>query len=343
MVVGAGAIGILLGGFLAHGGHQTAFVEPAVFAQKLKEQGLTLDNEQHTFSVTGVPVYRTPEEIPEETYQLLILAVKAYDMIPALNAILPHKEKFEHVMVPQNGLGNEEKVSAFFRSEKIISAALTIPVSVTSPGEIKLAKKGGLGLAGFSSPAYLNQVSQAFRDGGLFTRTYRDWQPMKWSKLLLNIMGNATSAILAISPGEVFSHPRMVEIEKAAFNEGVTVMKAKRIARVNLPGYSLKLLENLFALLPAEILVHLMQKPMSKSRGSKMPSLYLDTQGKKSEIGVLNGGIVQAGKELGIPTPANLTLTQVLEGIMNGELRREEFKNQPQQLWREYIKRKGVS
>jgi len=343
LVVGAGAIGSLLGGFLAHGGFPVAFIEPAAFAQQLAEQGLILHNHSRTIKVSGFPVYRDPGDLPQESYQLMILAVKAYDIIPTLNALLPYREKFEQILVPQNGLGNEERVAAFFPPERIISAAITIPVGILRPGEIKLAKKGGLGLSGYAPNAKITAVKTAFLHSGLTTHAYANWQAMKWSKLLLNILGNASCAILSLSPGEVYSHARMVEIEQAAFNEAIAVMKAKKIPRIALPGYSLKLLENLFAWLPPELLSKVMSKPMNKSRGSKMPSLYLDLQGTKSEIGVLNGAIVQAGKETGIATPANLTLTQILEQIMKGDLNRNEFKGQPEKLWLEYLKRKGIS
>jgi 2-dehydropantoate 2-reductase len=73
---------------------------------------------------------------------------------------------------------------------------------------------------------------------------------------------------------------------------------------------------------------------MLSGRGTKMPSLQIDlaTGCATSEIDALNGAIVQAGQKLGVPTPVNQALTEILSSLVAGELVWEDYQNQPEKL-----------
>lgn len=65
-----------------------------------------------------------------------------------------------------------------------------------------------------------------------------------------------------------------------------------------------------------------------------MPSLYIDLEkGRlRSEVLVLNGAVVSAGRETGVPVPVNAALTEILIGIAGGEIDRNEFRGRPECL-----------
>jgi 2-dehydropantoate 2-reductase len=73
---------------------------------------------------------------------------------------------------------------------------------------------------------------------------------------------------------------------------------------------------------------------MASGRGTKMPSLQIDLAAGRStsEINVLNGAIVQAGQKLGIPTPVNRALTEILNGLVSGQLNWADYQGQPGKL-----------
>jgi len=51
------------------------------------------------------------------------------------------------------------------------------------------------------------------------------------------------------------------------------------------------------------------------------PSMGQDMQkGRRTEIEFLNGFIVEKGKEVGVPTPANAALTDIVKRVERGEL-----------------------
>jgi ketopantoate reductase len=73
---------------------------------------------------------------------------------------------------------------------------------------------------------------------------------------------------------------------------------------------------------------------MVSGRGTKMPSLQIDLANNQpiSEVGVLNGSIVAAGEKTGIPTPANRALTDILSGIVAGDLAWTDYQHRPEKL-----------
>jgi 2-dehydropantoate 2-reductase len=179
-------------------------------------------------------------------------------------------------------------------------------------------------------------LADALTFAGLATFTYPNYQAMKWSKLLLNIINNASSAILDEAPSQIISHPQLLDMEIEAIAEGVQVMKAMNLSPVNLPGYPVDWLARLVSTgwLPAAAKRVLLRPSMQGGRGAKMPSLHIDLAAGRttSEVEALNGAIARAGQALGIATPVNETLTEILTGLVAGKLERVDYRRQPQKL-----------
>jgi 2-dehydropantoate 2-reductase len=208
-------------------------------------------------------------------------------------------------------------------------------VEVLKPGLVHLSTtQGGIGLAPTMPNHSVNLPAKALQEAGFRVTVYPDYRAMKWSKLLLNMLGNASPAILGMSPDLVFAHRRLFTLERNAFCEARGVMRALGLQAVRLPGYPVPLLAWGICSLPNWLLRPLFQRTIVRSRGGKMPSLYLDvTRGrKKSEVAFLNGAVVKQAHELGIKVPANNALYATLMDIVNGETPGEEYRGQPEKL-----------
>jgi 2-dehydropantoate 2-reductase len=176
---------------------------------------------------------------------------------------------------------------------------------------------------------------------------------MKWSKLLANLLANASSAILDMPPDEIFSHPGLYRIEIVQLREALKVMQAQNIYPVDLPRAPIRALA--FAVrnhpvdlprapiralafavrnLPIGISRPFLKFAISGGRGGKMPSFHIDLHNKrgKSEVDYLNGAVVRAGSKLGIPTPVNDYLNRTLLGLTSGSLSMKEFAQRPAKL-----------
>ncbi|MCW5850574.1 MAG: 2-dehydropantoate 2-reductase, partial [Anaerolineae bacterium] len=234
----------------------------------------------------------------------------------------------------QNGVGSEEAVSRLLPAAPLVAASVTIPVSVPAMGHIETRKKGGLGIAPVQGNTEYGIRNTELRQAGFVVRPYTDYRAMKWSKLLGNMIGNASSAILDMPPGEMYADPRLFRLEVAALREAVAVMSAWRIPAVSLPGLHTGLLPPALRYLPLPLLQRILQRMVTGGRGGKMPSLHIDMAGGKgkSEVQFLNGAVVEWGERKGVPTPVNRLLTDTLLALMAGRLTWSEFRQRPDRL-----------
>ena len=130
----------------------------------------------------------------------------------------------------------------------------------------------------------------------------------------MNMLGNATCAILDEPPQAVFADTHMIDLEIAAWREALAVMRAAGIPAVNLDGYPFGLLAGLIRYAPAFAIRPVLRSQIRGARGGKMPSLHIDlAAGKRqNEVLWLNGAVVRRGVVEGVPTPVNRALTDTL-------------------------------
>jgi 2-dehydropantoate 2-reductase len=334
LVMGAGAIGCFVGGCLAGGGQQVTLVGRPALMQKITTEGITLRQPGRQLQ-TVFPATATAVPL-DSSFDVILLTVKAPDTLQAIKelAALNHKP---YLVSLQNGIGNEEQLANAFSPEQVIAGTITIPIQAPEPGVIEVSKaKGGLGLAVLHPGQPVEALAGTLNQAGLTTSVYADYRAMKWSKLLLNIVTNAASAILNLPPATIIARPELFDLEIKALQEGVAVMRAQHIHAVKLPGYPVDWLVRLLAArwLPPVVSHTLLRPSMASGRGAKMPSLQIDLAAGRStsEITVLNGAIVEAGQKFGVATPVNLALTKILSDLVAGRREWAEYQNQPEKL-----------
>jgi 2-dehydropantoate 2-reductase len=157
---------------------------------------------------------------------------------------------------------------------------------------------------------------------------------MKWSKMLTNLLANASSAILDMSPRDIFNHPGLYRLEITQLREALAVMHAQHIRVVDLPGTPVRALSLAVTSLPPSISRSLLQSNLGKGRGKKMPSLHIDLHSgsSRSEVNWLNGAVVRYGEALGMMTPVNRALNEILSGMIANTITPESFRRQPDKL-----------
>ena len=338
LIVGAGAIGSLVGHRLARAGNNEVTLvgrQPHVAA--VRARGLGLEDGGRITWATNVGAVTDVQDVAGRSFDLILLTVKAYDAAEAASQVEPLARRGVPVLVLQNGVGGEETVAEVLGEATILSAVITLSVEVLEPGLVRLATtRGGIGLVPTAPGQSVAELAGVFRQAGFRTSEYRDYRAMKWAKLLLNIVANASPAILGLFPDQVFADRRLFTLEQAAFREAVMVMRALGLRPVSLPGYPVPLFAWAICSLPARLVRPILRRAVVGGRGGKMPSLHMDlSKGKgKSEVEYLNGAVVRYAQELGLDVPVNRALHAVLMGIVRGEISWEEYRGQPQRLLR---------
>ena len=265
---------------------------------------------------------------------LAIVAVKAFDTgsaIETLHRALPNGSTCT-IMTPQNGVGNEERLAEAFGADRIVSGALTTPVERAADGSIVAANRGGLGLAPVGGVAH-NWLMAAFDRTPIPVTIVADYRAMKWSKLALNIIANASCAILDVLPQRLVQLEGIFELELRAIRETHAVMRALGVRAVDLPRYPVRALFGI-ASAPEPMAKMFLSRRIAGARGLKPPSLLLDVRAGKgrTENQALNGAIAAAGAAHGIATPVNAAYAKALERIAAEPSIRETYRERPEAL-----------
>jgi len=157
---------------------------------------------------------------------------------------------------------------------------------------------------------------------------------MKWSKMLTNLLANATSAILNMTPKEIFAHPGLCRLEIHQLREALQVMAAQGIQVVDLPGTPVRALAFAVKNLPFRLAQLVLKFAVGGGRGGKMPSFHIDLHAGrgKTEVDYLNGAVVRYGATSGVKTPVNHLLNQTLLALAAGEQSLESYQRNPQAL-----------
>ncbi|MAT43161.1 MAG: 2-dehydropantoate 2-reductase [Anaerolineaceae bacterium] len=333
LVFGAGAIGTYVGGSLMNQGNEVVFLERPSMIDPLKKAGLEISVFEKKIRLPDPILFdNLSESLREFHFDLAILAVKSYDTDEVIKGWSGLEELMPPVLCLQNGVENEQKIRAVLGNDRVLSGTVTTAIGKPSLGKIVVEKLRGIGIAGESK---LSQtIVTAMNEAGLNAELIDHAGGMKWSKMLTNLLANASSAILRLSPEKIFNNPDLYKIEVLQIRETLNVMNKLDIPVVNLPGTPVRLMAFLIQYMPIWLSRFIMKRAMSSGRGGKMPSFYLDLESgrKKSEVIFLNGAVARYAEANGLDAPVNQTLNDVLMGIVEGSIPSEVYDHHPQKL-----------
>jgi len=336
LVAGAGAVGTWLGAALVLGGARATLVARGPHGDAMAAAGVTMRRSGGAgiAHVRAPVVARVADAAPHGPFDATLVAVKSYATAD-LAAELAAGGTPPVVISVQNGLSNETALAVALPRSNVVAGTMTTGVALVRPGVVEGGGRGGVGLAVVSGAEPIaSEVAERLEAGGVTVRRYADGQAMKWSKLLLNLLGSATPAILSWTPRQVFADRRLFEIERRAWLEAAAVMRTRGVPVVALPGYPVPRYARLVGALPAAVLFPLLGRSLAGGRGARLPSVAADLAAGRgrTEIGALNGAVVAAGTSAGVPTPVNAVLTRLVDDLAAGRVPREAFADRPEAL-----------
>ncbi|MCE1245124.1 MAG: 2-dehydropantoate 2-reductase [Firmicutes bacterium] len=342
IIIGSGAIGSFVGGMLGSTGQDVYFYDIPGVAEKLRLGGIKVEGIGSGVFIENPQAISSLDELGEDFsmtaagsfFDLAVISVKSFSTKSIID-VLPDNLA-DYVLSFQNGIGNEEILAEKFGRHRIIAGSITYPVAFPQLGYVRIENtKGGLSICPIAMATEASGIAEIFRKAGLNIIICRDAAGMKWSKLMLNIVCNASCAILGMTPDEIFKDRQLVWIERNMILELLDVMKAKKIRATDLPGYPVNAMKTAYRIMPPSLLKIFLGKAIGKSRGKKKPSLMIEIEKgtTTTEVGYYNGAIARAGEKAGIPTPVNRLLTDILDGIASGKIPSEKFAKNPSLLY----------
>jgi len=330
-VFGAGAIGASIGGFLAQAGQDVLLVDPyEEHVAAMQRGGLLLDGitGEHRVPVTAV----TPADLDRMggVFDVVVLGVKSYDTVAAVERLQPFLHDDTWLVTPQNGL-NELLIAPRIGAHRTIGCVTVIAATLSGPGHVtRTVRTGSETKQGVRTTSYivgeldgritprLERLAALFEPSG-HTATTDDLWGQRWTKLVTNTMLNPMAAITGMTGWDMKAHERA---RRLMFRLGLETVRVGRSLgyRVGMPvaGFAFEDLERAAAGPHPEMEAAFVgEKPAVQGR----PSMGQDIlKGHPTEIRFINGEVVAHGARIGVPTPACAAAVEVVTRVERGEL-----------------------
>ena len=292
-ILGAGAVGGLIGAALAHEGHHvTVLVRPESLARHPSQLSL-----ERLSGKIEAPI-RLDTKLSTDV-DVLWIAVKAHQLVPALNAIPSHGPRIATIVPLLNGMEHVKLLRSRFEHERVVPATISVESERLAPGRV-VQRSSFVRLAlSVTGEHKLESVAARLRHAGFSCEFQANEKTMLWSKLAFLAPFALTGTASDKDKQGIFADPGWRNRLECAVGEACAVAAADRAA-VDRE----KILATLESL-PAAMRTS-MQKDVSAGR---MP-----------ELDAIGGPIIRGGRHHGLDVPTTRELVARIEERLNKEL-----------------------
>lgn len=309
-VLGAGAIGLYVGGCLAAAGVPVRFIGRQARHQDVLAAGGLRLTDLHGRD-TRVPASAMDwSEFPAgpDAPGLVLLCVKSGDTVEAISALVDAVAPGTPVLSLQNGVENVAAAQRAAPTLTVVAGMVPFNVAQRGPGHYHQGTAGQLMAQDASST---RDWSPAFAAAGLPLQLRHDMPAVQWAKLLLNL-NNPINALSGLGLRDQLLHPGWRRCTGLLMAEALQVLAAAGIepARITpLPSAALpwlmRLPTPLFRLAAARLL---RMDPHARS------SMADDVAaGRPTEIDALCGAVVRLADQHGLDAPRQRLMIERLQ------------------------------
>src|SRR5262249_54732446 len=181
VILGAGALGTVLGAHLARAGEDVTLIARGQRAAYLQEHGAT---------ITGLVDFTVPVRVVTEPSQVqeadvLIVTVKTYDMASALQSV--KHLAVGSVLSVQNGDLKDEQLAQTFGWDKVLGAMGMFGGEVLPTGTVRFTGNQGFYLGEFpeGTSARVQTLGDLFNRVGIVAKVTPSIQGLEWSKYVV--------------------------------------------------------------------------------------------------------------------------------------------------------------
>ena len=286
-IFGAGGVGSYFGGLLARAGHEVAFIARGAHLQALRENGLKVRSVHGDFDIPHV--FATDDPIEFGPTDLTICTIKTYDIGIIADRMRPLIGPQTALLPLQNGVETPDLLAQHF-GPAVLGGAVWVVSAVIEPGIIHQQsqfRRIVLGeLDGRDTPR-LHAIHEALANSSATVEITGDIRKVLWTKLLFIASFSGITSVTRAPAGPVMACAESRSLLERAMREVEDVARAKGLH------------------LDDDVVAKTMDF-CGKMTADATSSMQRDVAGsRRLEYDAMNGAVVRAGKETGIPTPVH--------------------------------------
>jgi 2-dehydropantoate 2-reductase len=299
VILGAGALGTVLGAHLTRAGEDVTLIARGQRAAYLQAHGAT---------ITGLVDFTVPVRVvtdPSQVHaaEVLLVTVKTYDMTSALQSV-KHLD-VGSVLSIQNGVLKNEQLAQTFGWEKVVGAMAFIGAEVLPTGTVRFTANEGLYLGELpeGTSARVQTLGDTLERVGIVAQVTSSIQVLEWSKYVGWVCVAAPAVLTRLETYKFLQEEHTASVMALLLHEIAQVATARGIALEDMAFFPTKTLSELS--LDATV-AHLRQ--IGDRWASLLPTHKVSTlqdveRGKRLEVEETLGYAVRQSAALGISTP----------------------------------------
>ena len=316
LFVGAGAIGSLVGAYMAKGGADVTLLDIGDHIHIIAREGLKV----HTIGGGSfkVKVKAVSEAKRIEDMDLLILTVKTFHTEPALDSVIHLKDKLGLVLSIQNGVEKEDHLIRFFGREKVVGAMCLEGATRLGPAEIQHTMTGitYIGELDGRETDRVKAVCEPFTAGGLKAEVTPHILSADWAKWINFAASAAICSLTRLEFYKILKNKELALLFAQIYREYAQLAEAKGVEVRDYPGFEVKTISEADPSSAVEILRARGEGLEARGMAKVKPSLFQDVEkGRKTEYEATFGYAVREAEKLGVEMPLTRYAYRFLKGI----------------------------
>lgn len=295
VVMGTGGVGGYFGARLAHGGHDVSFIARGKHLEALRANGLRVESPLGDLHLPKIDVTDDPTRLAPA--DLVLFGVKLWDTETSAELIKPLLTDRTAVVSFQNGVVKDDILRRVLGPEHVIGGVCYIAATIAEPGVIRhtgTLQKLVFGEYDGTSSARVQKFHDACAESNIDVEISTEIEQTIWEKFVFLVGLSGTTSTARTTIGPIRANPRSRAFLHDVMAEVVEVARAQGVA------------------LPADYADDRLAFTDGVPEGMTSSMHHDLERGNRLEVTWLSGDVVERGKALGVPTPRNRAITDIL-------------------------------
>ncbi len=316
VLVGAGALGSVLGGYFAQVGAEVTLVARKAHVEAIRRDGLRIGGRRGEQVVRNLQATADPAEVTSA--DLLVLGVKSYDTEETLTSLRHLRGRVGAALSVQNGGGKDEALAEAFGREAVVGATTLVGATMPEPGRVLHTNDGWTWIGeldGRVTPR-VEQIADLFRQSKLPIEVRPDIRTAIWCKLNQMVPAAALSYVTRLHMHQIYLDRDLATLFVEMSREVAQVAGRLKIPLADFRGFEVKTV----CTRPLEEAVESIVRRGQVMRDRGMTGVKVSTlqdleRGKRTEAEQTIGYVVRLAKEEGLTLPTVELLYRIIRGI----------------------------